>query len=126
MTFYMVVSIFIIYVLYQRYVPVRGIKCINSLSSVDKNKAIIDVRDFQDSSKDNIQGSVAIPLAYLKRSAQEVANKEIIVIVDHEILLNLSVRLLRKQGFKVIGVYFVRKDHDFIGKRRCYDEWPSF
>lgn len=89
--------------IYGRYVPVWGVSCIDSLNSDVDSLKIVDVRDYNVSYKDPIQGSVNIPVAYLKRNFHELSHSKIIVVASNHLEKNISIRFLRNRGFKIMG-----------------------
>ncbi|WP_051428344.1 hypothetical protein [Bacillus sp. J33] len=89
--------------IYTRYFPVHGVKCLN-LQDIDKRaKNLVDVRDFNQSYKDSIQGSINIPVAYFKRSYREIPSGDIHIVASSRLDKNISVRFLRGKGLNVIG-----------------------
>ncbi|KAB7705570.1 rhodanese-like domain-containing protein [Bacillus aerolatus] len=97
-------------VLYRRYVPVVGAEKIAVLNK-DEDTLLVDVRDFHVAHHDPITSAIQIPLPYLARQHNEIAKKEIVVIVSDKVLRNLSIRQLKKYGFDVKG-YWCKKDND--------------
>ena len=92
--------------LYMRYVPVRGVQCMNSLNPDDESIKIVDVRDYNQSYKNPIRKSVNIPVAYMKRNYQEISNPIIHIIASNQLEKNISIRFLRRKGFKINGYSF--------------------
>ncbi|MFF2876062.1 hypothetical protein ACFVR2_07020 [Gottfriedia sp. NPDC057991] len=90
--------------LYIRYFPIWHIKCTN-LSSIlsKKSTQIIDVRDYNESNKMPIINALNIPIGYLKRSYVDISNNEIHIVASNKLEKNISIRFLRKKGFKIIG-----------------------
>ncbi|MCQ6274267.1 hypothetical protein JMM81_04660 [Bacillus sp. V3B] len=89
--------------IYRRYVPVLGVPCIRSLNKDGDLIKVVDVRDYNLSYKDPIQGSINIPVAYLKRNFHEVSNSKIIVVASNRLEKNISIRFLKNKGCKVMG-----------------------
>lgn len=98
------ISIIILVVLgLARYVPVKGIPMVN-MTNLDPNKVtILDVRDFNESYKSAVAGAINIPVAYLNRSLNELPGNEVHLLVANSLEKNISVRLLRKKGYRVSG-----------------------
>lgn len=95
--------ILLIYSLFKRYFPVRGVRYYN-LADIELNVTkIIDVRDFNESYKNPIKGAINIPLAYMKRNLNEIPDRRLHVIGSNEVDKNVAIRLLRKKGFHVKG-----------------------
>lgn len=102
--FYLIISIIVItFVLYKRYFPVFGAGCIplNDLK-LDKLK-IIDLREYNESYKDPILGSINIPISYLKRNLKDIPNSDLHLIVTSKLEKNISTRYLRKKGYRIVG-----------------------
>ncbi|GLY10783.1 rhodanese-like domain-containing protein [Bacillus badius] len=94
-------------VLYKRYVPVVGAEEIQCNQNEDVQ--LVDVRDFHEANRNPVSSAIHIPLPYLARQHNEIADKEVIVIVSDKVLRNLSIRQLKKYGFKVKG-YCCKKE----------------
>ncbi|MDZ5471265.1 hypothetical protein SM124_05850 [Bacillus sp. 31A1R] len=91
----------VVWLLYKRYVPVRGVPCIQSFNH--DIITIVDVRDYNESSNSNIPGAINIPVAYLDRYYNEINNKKIYIVAADHLEKNVSIRSLRKRGFSVMG-----------------------
>lgn len=98
---FMVIGV-ILFFLYTRYVPVKGIQCVSSLNTDDHVK-VLDVRDYNDSYRDSIPGAINIPIAYLKKYYHCVGNSDIIIVASNNLEKNMSIRFLRKKGCNIIG-----------------------
>jgi rhodanese-related sulfurtransferase len=95
-----------IYAIFQRYAPVYGVPCIDIENEVLREKVVLlDVRDYNIAANKPVEGVFHLPHAYLKRHYEEIKGKEIVVVVSDRLLLNLSVRFLRRKGFKIVGCY---------------------
>jgi hypothetical protein len=103
MTFLILTAIAIAFIFYNRYFPVSGAHFTNVKDlNLDEMK-VIDLRDFNDSYKNPINGAVNIPLAYLKRNFNEIPSRDIHLIVSNPLEKNFGIRYLRKKGFRVVG-----------------------
>jgi rhodanese-related sulfurtransferase len=90
--------------LYKRYFPILGIPYIQNWKNRETNHlVIIDVRDYNVSYKNPVQGVINIPIAYLNRYFNEIPNRDILVIASTSLEKNVGIRLLRRKGFHVIG-----------------------
>ncbi|MET3695785.1 hypothetical protein SAMN05877753_102684 [Bacillus oleivorans] len=89
--------------LYNRYVPIFGVKCSAALDLNETSIQVIDVRDYNQSYKDPVHGAVNIPIAYLKRYHRELNSHKIYIIASSPLEKNLSIRFLKRRGFKIIG-----------------------
>ncbi|MRH45071.1 sulfurtransferase [Aquibacillus halophilus] len=93
-----------LYLIYLRYVPIKGIPCVDIKSNqMEQSNLKLDIRDYNSSAKQEIQGSVVMPVAYLKRYYRDIPVNEVHVIASDRIEKNLGIRFLRNKGFKVIG-----------------------
>ncbi|MDL4840433.1 rhodanese-like domain-containing protein [Aquibacillus rhizosphaerae] len=94
----------ILYLMYLRYVPIKGIPCIDvSSNQMDQISLKLDIRDYNSSAKQEVEGSIVMPVAYLKRYYKEIPSKELVVIASDRTEKNLGIRFLHNKGFKVIG-----------------------
>ncbi|MFC3341246.1 sulfurtransferase [Paenibacillus abyssi] len=96
----------LLYSLYQRHIPVHGVPYIDIENAGMNNDAVVlDVRDYSDATKHPVEGVVQLPYAYLNRHAGEIQKRKVLVIVSDRMLLNLTVRYLRRKGFTIMGYY---------------------
>lgn len=92
------------YMLYSRHYPIKGVPCMDEKQSKEKNDSItLDIRDYNTSSKESINDSIFIPIAYLKRYHHEIPSKYIYLIASDKIEKNLGIRFLSQRGYQVIG-----------------------
>lgn len=92
--------------IYQRYVPVYGVKLLDIEKETPREHVqLLDVRDYHLAAKYPVQGVFHLPYAYLKRHYGEIGSREIVLVVSDRLLLNLSVRFLRRKGFHIVGCY---------------------
>ena len=89
---------------YKRYVTAKGVKhdCAENLSGKEE-VTLLDVRAYNISYKDPVNGALELPVAYFIRSYEEIPNGPIHVIAADEMEKNMAVRLLRKKGKNVIS-----------------------
>ncbi|MCM3571393.1 hypothetical protein [Neobacillus mesonae] len=101
-------TIIILYFLYKRYFPVFGVQYIhfNDLE-LDPIK-IIDVRDYNELSGTPIEGTINIPIAYLKRNNNEIINSDLHLVASNLLEKNIGIRFLRKKGYKVLGYTIIK------------------
>ncbi|KAA0546610.1 hypothetical protein FZW96_15335 [Bacillus sp. BGMRC 2118] len=92
----------IAFIIYKRYYPVRGVEC-GTISPTEQSIEIVDVRDYNQSYKNPIEGSINIPMAYLNRYFSEISKKKIHIVAANHLDMNMSIRFFRQKGFKVIG-----------------------
>ena len=122
MIYLIVASIVLLVMLYKRYFPVLGVKYY-PLEELDLSKLkILDVRDYNESYKDPIEGSLNIPFGYLKRNINEIPNRDLHLVVSSLLEKNVGARVLRQKGFRVVGYSFVSnklKESHFEIKVNC-------
>lgn len=103
--------IFVSFVLYKRYVPVSGVSLIH-WTNLDWDKInVVDVREYNESDKNPINGGINIPVGYLKRYLKEVPKKNLHLIVSNHLEKNVSIRFLRKKGFQIAGYTIINDNH---------------
>ncbi|KIY21567.1 MULTISPECIES: hypothetical protein [Mesobacillus] len=96
----LIIVLLLLTLIFNRYVPVRNLQVVNG----DEHGAIfVDLRDYQDSAKNPVNGAINIPCGYLKRYIKEIPNEQIILIASNEIEKNFGARLLKKYGYDVKG-----------------------
>lgn len=86
-----------------RYLPIWHVKCIDSIKLNKGSIQIIDVRDYNESYKSPVPNALNIPIAYLRRSYNEIEAIEIYIVASNNLEKNISIRFLRKKGFKIVG-----------------------
>lgn len=107
MIYLILASIVILVILYERYVPVLNVKCYQ-LEELDLTKLkILDVRDYNESYKNPIEGALNIPLGYLKRNINEVPHSDLHLVVSSLLDKNVGARVLKQKGYRVVGYSFV-------------------
>lgn len=103
-------SIVILIILYKRYFPVLGVKCY-PLGELDlKKMKILDIREYNESYKNPIEGSLNIPLGYLKRNIHEIPHKDLHLVVTSILEKNVGIRVLRQKGYRVVGYSLVSNE----------------
>ncbi|TDL91773.1 rhodanese-like domain-containing protein [Vibrio vulnificus] len=106
--FNLIILGFFVWFLYQRFVPVKGIKNINTaeLKAVlnDKgNKQLIDVRTPNEYRGNHIKDFKNIPLNELGKRVQELSkDKEVVVICQSGMRSSNASKALKKFGFKEV------------------------
>ncbi|AZU61627.1 hypothetical protein CHR53_10260 [Neobacillus mesonae] len=115
MIFLILITLIISFILYRRYFPVLGVRFIN-LKNLEVGKIkIIDIRDYHESFKDPVNGSINIPIAYLNRNINQIPNDELFVVSSSSLEKNIGIRLLRQKGFRVVG--YIISDSNEIHKK---------
>lgn len=117
MILFLIIAAILIFV-YKRYAPVYGVSVVQSIKSIISNEhtILLDLRDYQTTSKEPIPGSINIPYAYLKRYNKEIPNKPLIIVASDTIEKNLAIRFLLKRRFKILG-YLI------VDEKRGEDPW---
>jgi rhodanese-related sulfurtransferase len=101
----------ILVILYRRYFPVLGVKC-SQLEELDLTKLeIIDVRDYNESYKNPIEGAMNIPIAYLKRHINEIPHTDLHLVVSSLLEKNVGIRALKQKGYRIVGYSFVSQNY---------------
>jgi hypothetical protein len=90
-------------IIFNRYFPILGLKCMKWGEFDIKNVNVIDVRDYNDSYKEPIPGAINIPIAYLNRYYPEIPNVDLYIVASDKIEKNMGVRILRAKGYQIIG-----------------------
>jgi len=97
-------------ILYKRYFPVIGVKY-TILEEVDSTKLeIVDLRDYNESYQNPVEGSLNIPIAYLKRHTKEIPQKDLHLVVSSLLERNVGIRALKHKGYKIVGYSLVRQN----------------
>ncbi|MFE4707683.1 rhodanese-like domain-containing protein [Peribacillus simplex] len=106
--FNLIILGFIVWFLYQRFVPAKGIKNINAAElkaelSNKGNKQFIDVRSPNEYRGNHIKDFKNIPLSELGKRAQELSkDKEVVVICQSGMRSSNASKALKKLGFKEV------------------------
>lgn len=88
--------------IYSRYLPVFGVKAQVLQDNQESDVRIVDVRDYNEK-VDQGHHRLHIPIAYLHRFYHEIDGKSVHVIASSKIEKNMSIRFLRRKGYKVSG-----------------------
>lgn len=96
---------------YKRYVTAKGVKheCADKLKE-NSDILLLDVRAYNISYKDPIEGAFELPVAYFIRSYEEIPDRPIHIIASDEMEKNMAVRLLRKKGKNLISYSLTEED----------------
>ncbi|SEN34388.1 hypothetical protein SAMN05192533_111162 [Mesobacillus persicus] len=96
--------------IYVRYIPVLGVRCL-AMSSLDAESfQVVDVREYNQSYKEPVPKSINIPIAYIKRNYQEISSLNIHIIAADHLEKNMAIRILRKKGFHISGYTMMNCD----------------
>lgn len=91
----------LIYAMYRRYYPVRGILCINKDELEVLDMTILDIRHYNDAANFSDDFILNIPYAYLKRFYLKIPRDKIHIIARDRVELHLGVRFLKRKGIYV-------------------------
>ncbi|MDF0728634.1 hypothetical protein PY093_18520 [Cytobacillus sp. S13-E01] len=124
MILFIIILLAIIGFIYQRYFPVWGVQCTNSINHNTGLINILDVRDYNETYKDPIQVAINIPLGYLRRYYGEIDSHRIHVVAANHLEKNISIRFLRRKGFKVMSYTLTDCEckHEIKKKLSCRKE----
>ncbi|MEC5424858.1 hypothetical protein QGM71_15335 [Virgibacillus sp. C22-A2] len=103
--------------LYKRYMPVWGmVKYDLTYTHYSKEDVIIlDIRDYQTSCRETKDGTFCIPLPYLNRHFTDLPDKAIILVASSHVEKNLSARILKNKGMRVIGYHLTTDE-----RKECF------
>lgn len=96
------------YMLHYRYFPVRTKQW--SSFAVTSRHVVVDVRDYQDSSKGDCDNIIAIPCGYIRRHSSDIPDGSIVVLGSNPIECNVGIRQLKRLGFSVEGYIIIESD----------------
>ncbi|MGM0751119.1 MAG: hypothetical protein ACQET6_04260 [Bacillota bacterium] len=96
------------YMMYYRYFPVWTKRL--SSPEVTSRHVVVDVRDYQDSAKEDCHNIIAIPCGYIRRHSHDIPNGPVVVMGSNLIECNVGVRQLKRLGFKVKGYIILESD----------------
>ncbi|WP_276019689.1 sulfurtransferase [Bacillus mexicanus] len=91
----------LIYTIYRRYYPVKGIFCVNKEEIEALDMTILDIRHYNDVTNRSDDMTLHIPYAYLKRFYLEIPRDRIHIIARDRVELHLGVRFLKRKGILV-------------------------
>ncbi|MDC3417691.1 sulfurtransferase [Aquibacillus salsiterrae] len=94
----------VFYLMYLRYFPIKGVPCIDlGKTELLQPHVKVDIRDYNVSAKQKVNGSIEMPIAYIKRYHHEIPSKEIHLIAADKMEKNLGIRYLQNKGYRVVG-----------------------
>ncbi len=67
---------------------------------------LLDVRDYQTTFKQPIEGAMNIPYPYLNRFYKEIPQANIIIVATDTVEKNLTIRFLKKRGYQISGFMY--------------------
>jgi rhodanese-related sulfurtransferase len=96
------------YMMYYRYFPVRTKQWFSH--EVTSAHVVVDVRDYQDSSKGDCEDVVALPCGYIRRYSSDIPVGPLVVMGSNLVECNVGVRQLKLLGFNVEGYLIIGSD----------------
>ncbi|ENH96284.1 hypothetical protein J416_11727 [Gracilibacillus halophilus YIM-C55.5] len=94
----------LIHLLYIRYIPIKGVPCIDRKKRSDRiDQVTVDIRDYQQSSNDVIEGAIVMPVPYLRRYHHEIPTQSIHLVASDHLERNIAIRYLKAKGFQITG-----------------------
>lgn len=121
MKFFILPILIFIYVMYKRYFPIFGVPSSHLKDLQLDEVSLLDVRDYNESDKNQIKGATNIPIAYLERHFNEIPKSQIHLVASNFLEKNMGIRFLRKKGFKVVR-YTIVKPNKFIIKKNSIEK----
>ncbi|BCB04390.1 hypothetical protein [Bacillus sp. KH172YL63] len=98
----------LLYMMYYRYFPVTTKRLY--AQAVTPRQVVIDVRDYQYSSKGECEDVVALPCGYIRRYSRDIPKRPIVVLGSDTVECNVGVRQLKRLGFDVEGYMIIESD----------------
>ncbi|UYY96822.1 sulfurtransferase [Peribacillus frigoritolerans] len=99
----------------------KGIHCIKKNKLKDSTIIVLDIRDYNETSKYPEDYTLNIPFAYLKRFYMEIPQGKIHVIAEDKLELNLGLRFLIKKGFSINSFELTKYPCTVNQKKRMLD-----
>ncbi|WP_226666554.1 hypothetical protein [Metabacillus litoralis] len=93
----------IVVFLFQRNISLKSVPCIDVNTSNVQSQVVVDIRDYNNISKELVSDAIVIPIAYLKRYYHEIPSKNVHVVASTKLEKNIGIRFLQKNGFRVTG-----------------------
>lgn len=88
---------------YTRYVPIKGIPCVEIDKKRNREKLTVDIRDYQEADNDKVAEAVVIPIPYLRRHFHEIPSRSVHIVASNHVEKNLAIRFLKHKGFEITG-----------------------
>ncbi|MGM0875386.1 MAG: hypothetical protein ACQEWV_11410 [Bacillota bacterium] len=83
---------------------IKSVPCVDVKQSLhDEKQVVVDFRDYNNLSNNQVTNAIVIPIPYLKRYYHEIPSKYVHVIAANNLEKNIGVRFLQKNGFHVTG-----------------------
>ncbi|AST93610.1 MULTISPECIES: hypothetical protein [Sutcliffiella] len=110
------------YLITIRNFPILGLNYIDK-KELDLTTLIkVDVRDYNESYKNPVKGSINVPVAYLKRYYMEIPSENLIVVASNRLEKNVGIRFLRTKGFKVVGYTITNEEKTVLKENQLNKE----
>ncbi|SFL41492.1 hypothetical protein SAMN04487943_101435 [Gracilibacillus orientalis] len=99
----LLIIVFLSHLLYTRYVPVKGIPCVEFDKNRNREKLTLDIRDYQEADNDKVEEALVIPIPYLRRYYHEIPSRFVHIVASNHVEKNLAIRFLKNKGFEITG-----------------------
>ncbi|HEY4389901.1 MAG TPA: rhodanese-like domain-containing protein [Paenibacillus sp.] len=103
---YALIIVLIAWMLYKRFVPVKGMRNLNlqQFKSEYKGHKLVDVREVQEFKQGHIAGAVNIPLSQIERRLNEIQKDESVYLYCRSGMRSKqAAKLLSKHGYNQIS-----------------------
>ncbi|AOM82951.1 hypothetical protein [Salisediminibacterium beveridgei] len=89
---------------YQRYSAPHTMVNYGNISTDEMDDEwVLDIREYQDALRRPSEAAINVPLAYLKRHYPKEMPRQLILVANDRVEVNLACRFLERKGYKVIG-----------------------
>ncbi|QGH35768.1 hypothetical protein GI584_17685 [Gracilibacillus salitolerans] len=99
----LLIIVFFSHLFYTRYVPIKGIPCVEIDKKLNREKLTLDIRDYQEADNDKVEEAVVIPIPYLRRYFHEIPSRTVHIVASNHVEKNLAIRFLKQKGFEITG-----------------------
>lgn len=99
----LLVIVFLSHLIYTRYIPVKGIPCVEIDKQLQDKKLTVDIRDYQEADNNKVAEAIVIPLPYLRRHFQEIPSRSVHIVASNHLEKNMAIRFLKQKGFEITG-----------------------
>lgn len=100
--FYTLLAIFVIWMLYKQFAPVKGVRNLSAKLFQDESKGnkVVDVREAHEYQRGRIAGAVNIPLSQLSQRMGEIPkDKQVFLYCQSGMRSKQAARLLSRNGY---------------------------
>ncbi|QQE73990.1 rhodanese-like domain-containing protein [Brevibacillus composti] len=100
--FYIVLALFVIWMLYKQFAPVKGVRNLSAKQFQEESKGnkVIDVREVHEYKRGHIAGAVNIPLSQLSQRMGEIPkDKKVFLYCQSGMRSKQAAKLLSRNGY---------------------------